>query len=255
MKKMSINWDKNLLMEGVSNVTLTKETKDNVVIAIKNRAKEIRDANVLDNNKFTQLLPLLIALPSNKDARTEEFYQKRVQIISILQKMYRPVLNDCASDILDLKAETWEDSDKWFMSMVVKDIAKRKKLDTIDEDDTIEAVAIKYCTAEWLSQTLDFMFEKGYLHQEDVTSNDENDVLALIPNRYGILCPVNELYMQGLIPDELIEDELSKTNYDIKQELLYKDFVLNKKIIIAEKTIASIATKYNDFLMPLFIFS
>lgn len=247
MKKMSINWDKNLLMEGVSNVTLTKETKDNVVIAIKNRAKEIRDANVLDNNKFTQLLPLLIALPSNKDARTEEFYQKRVQIVSILQKMYSSVLNDCASDILDLKAETWEDSDKWFMSIVAKDIAKRKKLDTIDEDDTIEAVTIKYCTAEWLSQTLDFMFEKGYLHQEDVTSNDENDVLALIPNRYGFLCPINALYMQGLIPDELIEDELSKTNYDIKQELLYKDFVLNKKIIIAEKTIASIATKYNDF--------
>ena len=248
MKKISINWDNKLLMEGVQHISLTKETKDNVVTAIKNRTKEIRESADKEIVKLTKLLPLLLATPSNKDGRTNDFYHKRIQIVSILTKMYNSLLGDCSSVDLDLKAETWEESDLWFMSLVAKDIAKRKKLDIICEGDTKETIANKYCTAKWLSQTLDFMFERGYLHQEDITAKEnQEDTLAIIPNRYGDFCYVNELHTQGIVPDELTEDELNKTNYDIKKELLYKDFSLNKKITITELSITSIATIYNEF--------
>lgn len=248
MKKISINWDETLLMEGVRHVILTKETKDNIVTSIKNRAKEIRDSYDTEKRKFVQLLPLLLALPNNKDGRTGDFYHKRVQIVSILNMMYKSLLEDHTSVYLDLKAETWEESDKWFMGMVARDIAKREKLDTICESDTEEAIANKYCTAKWLSHTLEFMFERGYLHQEDITSKDNNeDALAIIPNRYGDFCYINLLHTQGLLPDELIMDELNKTNYDVKKELLYKNFNLNKKITISEISIANIAAKYNEY--------
>lgn len=251
MKRISIDWDKNLLMEGVQHVIIAKETKDNVVTAIKNRTKEIRE-NHYDSEKIklTKLLPLLLAIPSNQDSRTEDFFKKRVQIVSIFNKMYKSLSEDCSSITLELKAETWEESDKWFMGLVAKDLANRKRLDMINENDPEEIKANKYCTSEWLSQTLDFMFERSYLHQEDITSKDDKfDTLAIIPNRYGDFCPINKLFTQGLIPDELLDDELNKTGYDVKKELLYKDFVLNKKVTIVDKTVTSLATIYNDFFI------
>lgn len=76
MKRISIDWDANLLMEGVQHITLAKETKDNVVVAIKDRSKEIRDERFSDNaSKLTSLLPLLMALPANEDGRTQDFYE------------------------------------------------------------------------------------------------------------------------------------------------------------------------------------
>ena len=193
-------------------------------------------------------MPLLLALPANEDGRTEDFYQKRVQIVSILNTMYRSQISCIESITLGLKSETWEDTDKWLMNVVAKEIANRKKLDVIVEGDTVEVIQSKYCTATWLSGTLNFMFQKSYLHQEDITSKeDKTDTLSIIPNRYGEFCPINKLYTQGSIPDELLSDELNKTGYDIKTELLYKNFVLNEKVIISDKPLTSLATTYNNF--------
>lgn len=193
-------------------------------------------------------MPLLLALPANEDGRTEEFYQKRVQIVSILNTMYRSQISCIESITLGLKSETWEDTDKWLMNVVAKEIANRKKLDVIVEGDTAEVILSKYCTATWLSGTLNFMFQKSYLHQEDITSKeDKTDTLSIIPNRYGEFCPINKLYTQGSIPDELLSDELNKTGYDIKTELIYKNFVLNEKVIITDKPLISLATTYNNF--------
>ena len=249
MKRIGINWDKNLLMEGAQHITLAKETKDNIVSAIKNRTKEIRDyAYDNESAKLTKLMPLLLALPTNEDGRSEEFYRKRVQIVSILNTMYRSKISCVESITLELKSETWEDTDKWLMNVVAKEIANRKKLDVIVEGDTEEVILSKYCTATWLSGTLDFMFQKSYLHQEDITSKeDKTDILSIIPNRYGNFCPINKLYTQGHIPDELLSDELNKTGYDIKTELLYKNFVLNEKVTITDKPLTSLATTYNNF--------
>lgn len=249
MKKIGINWDEKLLMEGVQHITLAKETKDNIVTAIKNRTKEIWDyAYDNESTKLTKLMPLLLALPTNDDGRSEEFYQKRVQIVSILNAMYRSQISCIESITLGLKSETWEDTDKWLMNVVAKEIANRKKLDVIVEGDTEEVILSKYCTDTWLSDTLNFMFQKSYLHQEDITSKEDKiDTLSIIPNRYGEFCPVNKLYTQGCIPDELLSDELNKTGYNIKTELLYKNFVLNKKVIITDKRLTDLATTYNNF--------
>lgn len=157
MKRMEIDWDKNLLMEGVQHITLTKETKDNVVVAIKNRSKEIRDDNYSsDDSKLTKLLPLLMALPSTEDGRPQEFYEKRSKILSILKTVFKSEAEEVESETLELKAETWEDSDKWLMSRVSTKLANRKHLDVISAEDAEEQIASKYCTSEWLSDIVSF---------------------------------------------------------------------------------------------------
>lgn len=249
MKRMEIDWDKNLLMEGVQHITLTKETKDNVVVAIKNRSKEIRDDNYSsDGSKLTKLLPLLIALPSTEDGRTQEFYEKRSKILSILKTVFKSEAEEVESETLELKAETWEDSDKWLMSRVSTELAKRKHLDVVDAEDTEEQIASKYCTSEWLSDIVNFMFDKGYLHLDDITESESSDnVLSIIPNRYGNFKPINLLYKQGLIPDKLLDDSLKDTGFDIKEVLLYDSFVLNEKAVITDYQITTLASKYNEY--------
>ena len=249
MKRLEIDWDKNLLMEGVQHITLTKETKDNVVTAIKDKSKEIRDDKYSnDDSKLTKLLPLLMSLPSIGDGRTQDFYDKRSKIISILRTIYQSDTEKVDSTILELKAETWEDSDKWFMSLVSKEIANREHLDVIGAEDTEEQIASKYCTSEWLSDIVNFMFDKGYLHLDDITESESSDnVLSIIPNRYGNFKPVNLLYKQGFIPDKLLDNSLKDTGFDIKEVLLYDGFVLNEKAKITDYQITTLASKYNEF--------
>lgn len=249
MKRISINWDENLLMEGVQHVTLTKETKDNIIVAIKDKSKEIRDDKYSNGVlKLKKLLPLLMALPSTEDGRTQEFYEKRSKILSILKTVYKSDTEDVESVTLELKSETWEDSDKWFMSLVSSELANRKHLDIISADDTEEQIAFKYCTSEWLSDIVNFMFDKGYLHLDDITESDSSDdVLSIIPNRYGNFKPVNSLYKQGLIPDKLLDDSLKDTGFDIKEVLLYDGFVLNEKAKITDFQITTLASKYNEY--------
>lgn len=249
MKRMEIDWDKNLLMEGVQHITLTKETKDNVIVAIKNRSKEIRDDNYSsDDSKLTKLLPLLMALPYTEDGRPQEFYEKRSKILSILKTVFKSEAEEVESETLELKAETWEDSDKWLMSRVSTKLANRKHLDVISAEDTEEQIASKYCTSEWLSDIVSFMFDKGYLHLDDITENgSSDDVLSIIPNRYGNFKPINLLYKQGLIPDKLLDDCLKDTGFDIKEVLLYDGFVLNEKAKITEYQITTLASKYNEY--------
>lgn len=249
MKQIGLDWDKKLLMEGVRHITLTKVVKDNVITDIRERSKSIRD-DVYDNNdnKLTKLLPILLALPLNENGRTEEFFKKRMQIVSILKVMYATKCEDKDSVTLDLKAETWEDTDKWFMGIVASALANRKHLDVLADDDTEEDKKAKYCTSAWLSETLNFMFQKSYLHQEDITSKeDKNDTLALIPNRYGEFKALNELCNQGQIPNQLLDDRLKETGFDIKESLLYDGFILSDKISISDYKLSTIAEKYNCF--------
>ena len=115
-------------------------------------------------------------------------------------------------------------------------------------DDTEEQIAFKYCTSEWLSDIVNFMFDKGYLHLDDITESDSSDdVLSIIPNRYGNFKPVNSLYRQGLIPDKLLDDSLKDTGFDIKEVLLYDGFVLNEKAKITDFQITTLASKYNEY--------
>ena len=249
MKRLEIDWDKNLLMEGVQHITLTKETKDNVVTAIKERSKEIRDDKYSnDSSKLTKLLPLLMSLPYTGDGRTQDFYDKRSKILSILKTVYKSETEEVEHVTLELKAETWEDSDNWLMRLVSVKVANRKHLDVIDDDDTEEQIAAKYCTSEWLSDIVSFMFDKGYLHLDDITdSESSDDVLSIIPNRYGNFRPINLLYKQGLIPDMLLDDSLKDTGFDIQEVLLYDGFILNEKVKITDYQIATLASKYNEF--------
>lgn len=247
MKRIQIDWDANLLMEGIQYVPLTKETIDNVISAIKERTRYIREH---ERNNLIMLLPLLLALPIDNDARVTDFYNKRKHIVSILKTMYSEEVKDVEEVTLDLKAETWEDTDKWFMGIVAKVIADRKHLDIPEENDKEDNCKNNYCTAEWLAQTLDFMFQNNYLHQEDIMyKKDNNDTFAIIPNRYGEFLPVNKLYTQGQIPNELLADKLSITGYDIKKELLYVGFTLNEKVSISEQTISKLAATYNTYFV------
>ena len=251
MKRISIDWDEKLLMEGVQHITLAKETKDSVIVAIKDRSKEIRDDKYSnDGSKLIKLLPLLMALPAAEDKRIQEFYDKRLKILSLLRTVYKSETDDVDSVTLELKAETWEDSDKWLMSLVSTELANRKHLDVVGNEDTEEQVAAKYCTSEWLSDIVSFMFDKGYLHLDDITKSDNSDdVLSIIPNRYGNFKPINLLYKQGLIPDELLDDSLKNTGFDLKEVLLYDGFVLNEKAKITDYQITTLAGKYNDYFV------
>lgn len=248
MKKIELDWDKKLLMEGIQHIKLTKETLDNVVAAIKERSKEIRSTNESVEEKLLKLLPILLAVPLSEDGRTEGFLQKRLKIISILKVMFAYQCDGAESISLGLKAETWDDTDKWFMSIVARVLAERKHIDLVEDNKNEEDKKLNYCTPHWLSETLDFMFQKSYLHQEDISSKDDkNDTLAIIPNMYGEFCPINELHTQGQVPDELLNDVLTKTGYDIKKELLFKGFTLNNRITITEMSIPNIASKYSSF--------
>lgn len=250
MKRLSINWDETLMMEGVLHITLAKETKDNIVIAIKDRSKAIREnKDEEDRSKLAKLLPLLLTLPKNDDGRSEDFFKKREQIISFVRTVFFDIAGVNDSEIsLELKAETWEESDKWLMNVMANEIASKKCLDQCNESDNEEDKANKYCTATWLSEFLDFMFDRHYLHQEDVTFlEDKTEVLSIFPNRYGNFLPINKLYKQGQVPNALLEDELTKTGYNIKEELLYENFSLNEKVSILELTIDQLAAIYAKF--------
>lgn len=244
LKTIDIDWDEHLLMDGITNVALTKETTDNVTAAIKDKTKEIKDRN---DDVLTNLLPILLALPAeNNNNNSIEFRKKREKIISILSTMYRKEIEGKDRYTLDLKSPTWELADKWFINNVAEEIAERSKLDTIEEGDSEETIKDKYCTSSWLSDTINFMFDENYLHQDNITDGNPNS-LAIIPNRYGDFKFVNELYLQDLIPDELLDNTLADTGFDIMSMLIYKDFDLSRKITVSKYTISTIASIYNDF--------
>ncbi len=244
MKTIQLDWDKYLLMNGVENVIIPEETTNNIVSAIKKRSEEIINGN---NNVLEQLMPLLLALPKDADDKMTKFLDKRSQIVSIISDMYRDQTNGIEATILDLDADTWKSADEWFMKYVVQVIADRKVLDDFSEDEHEQNNRDRFCTAMWLSNTVKFMFENGYLHLEDVTSKDNGECLSILPNRYGFFKPLDKLYKQGEIPNQLLNNILSKTGFDIKGSLLYDGFILSDRIPITEYSLSMIATKYNSF--------
>ena len=242
MKKLNIDWDKKLLLEGVENVSLEKETTDNITNEIKDKTKEVIDAK---QNVFEKLLPILLAIPEHNDGRTTEFFQKRNKIIGVIKTMYPSKVSGSNSITLGLKSETWKNADDWFMDYAIHEISNRKKLDIQQDGINVENL---YCTKEWLSDLIYFMFEKGYLHLDDITENDSSsDTLNIIPNSYGDFISLNKLFKQGNIPNELLNECLKSTGFDIKKVLLCDGFKLHERINITDYPISTLATKYTEF--------
>lgn len=246
LKEINIDWDENLLMEGIEYVVLEKETTDNITTAVKKKTNEIIES---EKNILEQLLPILLALPANNnDGRTVDFYNKRTKIIEVIKTMYPSKISESQHISLGLKSDTWKDADDWFMSFAAKEIAKRKKLDIHTTCMTEIERATLFCTLDWLSDIVNFMFEKGYLHLDDITENDAvKDTLCIIPNRYGDFMPINKLHNQGYIPSELLDDRLKNTGFDIKEVIIYYGFKLNEKISISDYSISTLASQYNEF--------
>lgn len=243
MKELQLDWDEKLLMNGVENVILPKETTDNIVLAIKKRTDEIIDTG--NHNVLDQLIPLLLAIPNDEGGSAARFLEKRKQIVSILSEMYYEKVEGKKSAVLDLAADSWKSADGWFMKYVAQTIADRGKLDIILDGE--QNNRNNYCTAEWLSNTVKFMFENNYLHQENITSNEKGEYLSILPNRHGIFKPLNELYKQGTIPNQLLDDVLCMTEFDIRDSLLYENFILSDKVSIPDYSVSAVATKYNNF--------
>ena len=127
-----------------------------------NANKEIReDVKYNSDGKLIKLLPILFALPEKEDERVADFLNKRTHILSILKVMYPDKCQGIESVTLGLKAETWEDTDRWFMTLVASELANRKHVDVIAEDDSEDIIKTKYCTSDWLSRTLTFMFQRS----------------------------------------------------------------------------------------------
>lgn len=249
MKKMQLDWDENLLLEGIEHVSLEKETKDHIVSAIKEQTKDyITKPLISQDSILTSILPLLLAVPDRKeDGRVVSFYEKRCKIISILRTIHPEKVERQESEVLDLKSECWEYVDDWFMKYAASKISAKGKLDVPKEDDSEEVRKSKYCTATWLEDTLCFMIDKGYIHQEDISTSDEQNGLTLIPNAYGDFCALNNLHMQGNVPDELLDPILSLTGNDINRGLLLKDFTLSSKMNISEYHLSDWTTIYSKF--------
>ena len=251
MKAIKIDWDAFLVMEGVKSVTLEKVTSDEITLAIRTRSSEIikNEEKVLES-----LMPLLLALPvPTPSDEPSRFYKKREQIVSILSTMHPAlVATTVAQSALDLKADAWEVADKWFMNSAVQTLSQRGKIDTPKEEDSEEAKSKSYCTAQWLSDTLIFMFEHGYLHQETITSKKDTQTgqekgIAIIPNRYGIFKTIDQLYSIGNIPEQLLNDILKKTGVDVKDALILNGFVLSDKLSITDFQISTLTSKYTEF--------
>lgn len=247
MKEMGLNWDKDLLMEGIEHVTLVKETKDHIVSAIKEKVSEIiKTPNVADSVILTNLLPLLLAKPAEtNNAQVKTFCQKRDTIIAALAVIEN--MTDYEVGQLNLAAECWTSADKWLMAMLAKKIAGREKLDTWTAETTDEQKKVQYCTAEWLQEVLKFMVSESYLHQEDLSRSDSGTTYAIIPNAHGDFCFLNELHSQGAVPDELLDATLVKTGFDVNAGLIFKGFELSEKLNISEYRLTDITAHYTTF--------
>lgn len=251
MKSIKIDWDAFLVMEGVKSVTLEKVTSDEITLAIRNRSSEI----IKNGEKVLEcLMPLLLALPALAPSdEPSPFYKKRKRIVEILSTMHPTlVATTAAQSALALKADTWEVADKWFMNSAVETLARRGKIDVPKEDDSEEAKTKSYCTAQWLSDTLIFMFENGYLHQETISSKKDSQTgqekgIAIVPNRYGVFKTIDQLSSVGAIPDQLLDDILKKTGFDIKSWLILDGFVLSDKLSIKDYQLSTLTTKYTEF--------
>ena len=245
MKKLGLDWDEQLLFDGINNISLEAIKKEDVVNAIKKRCKDIIDSKT---NVMELLFPIIIAIPTNaeNDSR-KNFRNKRLQIIEFFKAIYqKEVTNEVE---INLSAEIWEDTDKWLMRQFLDQVASKKQLDTISESG--DNLPNKYCTIEWLNNFVNFSINNGYLHQEELSGDNQSGKDGkhwnLIPNGYGEYCSLDQLHTIGNVPRELLSENFAVSGIDIKANLIHDRFEINNRLNIVPLQLANIVKNLESF--------
>lgn len=245
MKKLGLDWDEQLLLDGINNISLEAIKKEDVVNAIKKRCKDIIDSKT---TVMELLLPIIIAIPTNaENDNRKNFRNKRLQIIEFFKAIYqKEVTNEVE---INLSAEIWEDTDKWLMRQFLDQVASKKQLDTINKsgDDQTN----KYCTIKWLNNFVNFSINNGYLHQEELSGDNQSDKDGkhwnLIPNEYGEFCSLEQLHTIGNVPRELLSESFVVSGIDIKANLIHNQFEINNRLNIVPLQLANIVKSLESF--------
>ena len=245
MKKLGLDWDEQLLLDGINNISLEAIKKEDVVNAIKKRCKDIIDSKT---NVMELLLPIIIAIPTNaENDNRKNFRNKRLQIIEFFKAIYQKEVTNGVE--INLSAEIWEDADKWLMRQFLDQVASKKQLDTINEsgDDQTN----KYCTIKWLNNFVNFSINNGYLHQEELSGDNQSGKDGkhwnLIPNGYGEYCSLDQLHTIGNVPRELLSENFAVSGIDIKANLIHDRFEINNRLNIVPLQLANIVKNLELF--------
>lgn len=245
MKKLGLDWDEQLLLDGINNISLEAIKREDVVNAIKKRCKDIIDSKT---NVIELLLPIITAIPANaENENRKNFRNKRLQIIEFFKAIYqKEVTNEVE---INLSAEIWEDTDKWLMRQFLDQVASKKQLDTINESGDNQTN--KYCTIKWLNNFVNFSINNGYLHQEELSGDNQSGKDGkhwnLIPNGYGEYCSLDQLHTIGNVPRELLSENFAVSGIDIKANLIHDRFEINNRLNIVPLQLANIVKNLESF--------
>ncbi len=245
MKKLGLDWDEQLLFNGINNISLEAIKREDVVNAIKKRCKDIIDSKT---NVMEQLLPIITAIPTNaENENRRKFRNKRLQIIEFFKAIYqKEVTNEVE---IYLSSEIWEDTDKWLTEQFIDQVASKKQLDTINERG--DKLPNKYCTIEWLNNFVNFLINNGYLHQEELSGDGQSDKdgrhWSLIPNEYGEFCSLNQLHTIGNVPRELLNESFAVSGIDVKANVIHDQFEINNRLNIIPLQLANIVKSLESF--------
>ena len=245
MKKLRLDWDEQLLLDGINNISLEAIKREDVVNAIKKQCKDIIDRKT---NVMEQLLPIITAIPTNaENENRKNFRNKRLQIIEFFKAIYqKEVINEVE---INLSSEIWEDTDKWLMRQFLDQVASKKQLDPINESGDNQTN--KYCTIKWLNNFVNFSINNGYLHQEELSENNQSGKDGkhwnLIPNGYGKYCSLDQLHTIGNVPRELLSENFAVSGIDIKANLIHDQFEINNRLNIVPLQLANIVKNLESF--------
>ena len=245
MKLLGLDWDEQLLLDGIYNIHLEAITKEDVGNAIKKKCKEIIENQT---NVMKQLLPIITAVPVNTENEIrKKFRNKRLQIIEFFKAIYQEDI--VAETEINLSFEIWEDTDKWLVGQFLNQVASKEQLDAINDDGG--NLANKYCTIEWLNKFVNFLIDNGYLHQEELSENkqsgDDAKHWKLIPNGYGEFRSLDQLYTIGNVPRELLNENFAESGIDIKADLIHDQFEINNKLNVVPLQLANIVKDIESF--------
>ncbi|MBO8439770.1 MAG: hypothetical protein IAC51_03880, partial [bacterium] len=241
MKQLELNWDEQLLLDGIDNITLETIKRDDVANAIQKRCREIIDD---ESNVMKQLLPIITAIPTNaENENRKKFRNKRIQIIEFFKAIYQVGVTDETE--IDLPSAIWEDTDYWLTGQFLDKVASREQLDVINDNG--DNPANRYCTIEWLNKFVNFLIDNGYLHQEELSGDNDDKHWILIPNEYGEFCSLDQLYTIGNVPPELLDESFAESGIDIKATLVHNQFEINKKLNVVSLKLANIVKDLETF--------
>lgn len=245
MKELGLDWDEQLLFDGINYISLEAIKREDVVNAIKKRCKDIIDSKT---NVMEQLLPIITATPTNaENENRRKFRNKRLQIIEFFKAIYQKEVTNKVE--INLSSEIWEDTDKWLVGQFLDQVASKKQLDTINESE--DNLTNTYCTIEWLNSFVNFLINNGYLHQEELSgenlSGNDGKHWNLIPNEYGEFCSLEQLHTIGNVPRELLSESFVVSGIDIKANLVHGQFEINNRLNIVPLQLASIVKSLESF--------